>query len=49
MSDDKIYEIPAEWKQRGFIDDAKYQEMYKRFGQRPEQVLGRARPSASPG
>ena len=29
MSDDKIYEIPAEWKQRGFIDEAKYQEMYK--------------------
>ena len=27
---DKIYEIPAEWKQRGFIDEAKYQEMYKR-------------------
>lgn len=26
---DKIYEIPAEWKQRGFINDAKYQEMYK--------------------
>ena len=30
MSDDKIYEIPAEWKQRGFINDAKYQEMYER-------------------
>jgi acetyl-CoA synthetase len=26
---DKIYEIPAEWKQRGFINEAKYQEMYK--------------------
>ena len=30
MSDDKIYEIPAEWKQRGFINEAKYQEMYER-------------------
>jgi len=27
MMSDKIYEIPAEWKQRGFIDEAKYQEM----------------------
>jgi acetyl-CoA synthetase len=26
---DKIYEIPGEWKQRGLIDDAKYQEMYR--------------------
>jgi acetyl-CoA synthetase len=29
MSEDKIYEVPAEWKQRAFVDDAKYQEMYK--------------------
>src|SRR5436305_14631312 len=27
---DKIYEIPAEWKQRAYIDPAKYQEMYAR-------------------
>ena len=27
---DKIYEIPAEWKQRGFINEAKYHEMYQR-------------------
>ena len=27
---DKIYEIPAEWQQRGLVNDAKYQEMYKR-------------------
>ena len=27
---DKIYDVPAEWKQRAFIDDAKYQEMYER-------------------
>ena len=27
---DKIYDVPAEWKKRAFIDDAKYQEMYAR-------------------
>ena len=40
MSDDKIYEIPAEWKQRGFIDDAKYQEMYKRSVADPNGFWG---------
>jgi acetyl-CoA synthetase len=25
---EKIYEVPAEWKSRAFIDDAKYQAMY---------------------
>ena len=28
MSEDKVYDVPAEWKSRAFIDDAKYQEMY---------------------
>ena len=42
MSDDKIYEVPAEWKQRGFINEAKYQEMYAALGQGPERLLGRA-------
>jgi acetyl-CoA synthetase len=27
---DKIYEVPADWRERAFIDDAKYQEMYAR-------------------
>lgn len=27
---DKIYDVPAEWSQRGFINDAKYREMYAR-------------------
>jgi acetyl-CoA synthetase len=27
---DKIYEVPAEWKSRAFIDDARYQAMYAR-------------------
>ena len=26
---DKIYEVPAEWKQRGTINEAKYKEMYE--------------------
>ena len=30
MSDDKVYEVPADWQKRAFIDDAKYQEMYAR-------------------
>src|SRR6476646_5480821 len=40
MSDDKIYEIPAEWKQRGFVDDAKYQEMYARSIKDPNGFWG---------
>ncbi len=27
---EKIYEVPAEWKARAFIDEAKYREMYAR-------------------
>ena len=27
---DKIYDIPPEWKQRAFIDEAKYEDMYTR-------------------
>jgi len=27
---DKIYDVPAEWRQRAYVDDAKYQEMYAR-------------------
>ena len=30
MSDDKIYDVPAEWTQRATINEPKYQEMYKR-------------------
>src|SRR5579863_2537345 len=25
---EKIYDVPADWKQRAFVDDAKYREMY---------------------
>jgi acetyl-CoA synthetase len=27
---DKIYDVPADWRKRAFIDDAKYKEMYAR-------------------
>ncbi|HET9903618.1 MAG TPA: acetate--CoA ligase [Xanthobacteraceae bacterium] len=27
---DKIYDVPAEWTKRAYIDDAKYQDMYAR-------------------
>ena len=27
---EKIYEVPAEWKKRAWLDDAKYKEMYAR-------------------
>jgi len=28
MSDDKIYDVPADWAKRAWADDAKYKEMY---------------------
>ena len=27
---DKIYDIPPEWKQRAYINEAKYKDMYAR-------------------
>src|SRR5437588_7945277 len=27
---EKIYEIPAQWEKRGYVDEAKYREMYAR-------------------
>jgi acetyl-CoA synthetase len=30
MSEDKIYDVPADWRKRAFADEAKYQEMYAR-------------------
>jgi acetyl-CoA synthetase len=40
MSDDKIYEIPAEWKPRAFISEAKYEEMYQRSVKDPNGFWG---------
>jgi acetyl-CoA synthetase len=30
MSDDKVYDVPADWQKRAYADDAKYQELYAR-------------------
>ncbi|MGI9384396.1 MAG: acetyl-coenzyme A synthetase N-terminal domain-containing protein, partial [Methyloligellaceae bacterium] len=30
MSEVKLYEVPGDWKTRAYIDNDKYQEMYKR-------------------
>ncbi len=30
MSDEKIYDVPTDWRKRAYADDAKYQEMYAR-------------------
>ena len=40
MSEDKIYEVPAEWKQRAYLDDAKYKEMYQRSVSDPNGFWG---------
>jgi acetyl-CoA synthetase len=30
MTDEKIYDVPADWRKRAFADDARYQELYAR-------------------
>jgi acetyl-CoA synthetase len=40
MSEDKVYDVPAEWKSRAFIDDAKYQEMYTASIADPDKFWG---------
>jgi acetyl-CoA synthetase len=30
MSDEKIYDVPADWRKKAFADEAKYQELYAR-------------------
>jgi acetyl-CoA synthetase len=37
---DKIYDVPADWEKRAFIDDAKYQEMYARSIKDPNGFWG---------
>jgi len=37
---EKIYEVPAEWKKRAFIDDVKYREMYARSIKDPDGFWG---------
>src|SRR5439155_749331 len=36
----KLYEVPAEWKRRAFIDAAKYRDMYARSIQDPDGFWG---------
>src|SRR6201990_3112560 len=36
MMSEKIYDVPAEWKSRAYVDDAKYQEMYARSIKDPD-------------
>ena len=37
---DKVYDVPAEWKKRAFIDEAKYQEMYAASVADPDKFWG---------
>ena len=46
---EKVYDVPAEWAERAWVDEAKYEEMYARSLNDPDGVLGRARASASTG
>ena len=40
MSDDKIYDVPADWAKRAFVDDAKYKEMYAASINDPNKFWG---------
>ncbi|MCK7475474.1 MAG: hypothetical protein MZV49_22885 [Rhodopseudomonas palustris] len=37
---EKIYDVPAEWAKRAFVDDAKYREMYERSVKDPNGFWG---------
>ena len=37
---DKIYEVPAAWAKRAYIDDAKYRAMYGRSIKEPDAFWG---------
>ena len=37
---DKVYDVPAEWAKRAWVDKAKYEEMYKRSLNDPEGFWG---------
>jgi len=40
MSDDKIYDVPADWKSKAYVDAAKYEEMYARSIKDPNGFWG---------
>ena len=37
---DKIYDVPADWRKRAYVDDAKYEEMYARSVKDPNGFWG---------
>jgi len=37
---EKIYDVPAEWKQRALVDDAKYKQMYEASIKDPDKFWG---------
>ena len=37
---EKVYDVPAEWKSRAWVDDAKYKEMYAASIADPEKFWG---------
>src|SRR5437763_7862639 len=37
---EKIYEVPADWAQRAYVDDAKYRAMYERSMKDPSGFWG---------
>ena len=37
---DKIYDVPADWRKRAYVDDAKYNEMYARSVKDPNGFWG---------
>ena len=40
MSDDKIYDVPAEWRKRAYADEARYEELYARSVKDPNGFWG---------
>jgi acetyl-CoA synthetase len=40
MSEEKLYDVAAEWKKRAFIDDAQYKEMYAASVKDPDKFWG---------
>ena len=40
MSDEKIYDVPADWKSKAYVDAAKYDEMYARSIKDPNGFWG---------
>jgi acetyl-CoA synthetase len=40
LMSDKIYDVPADWRKRAYVDDAKYEEMYARSVKDPNGFWG---------